>query len=149
MTEPVFKRYQESDRSDCLAILESNSPEYFTEVDRVEFERFLDRLPGEYLICCVGDRVVGCGGWAENDDGSCALTWGMIHGSLHQQGLGSRLLGERLRRAQQAGHSLFRIETTPDVAPFFERVGFRATEKEKDGFAPGFDRWVMFTQEPD
>ena len=139
-----IRPFQPTDAEACIAVIRSNMPAYFSESDVEDFRSFLTELPGEYFVVEHADAVVACGGWADNDDDTCALTWGAVEAGLHRRGIGNALMKHRLGRIAEASErSILRIETTPEVAPFFERHGFRAVEKKPDGFGDGFDQWIM------
>jgi len=139
-----IRSYNPTDFKACIAILKSNTPKYFSDSDEALYRSFLTSIPGEYFVVENGSNLVGCGGWAPNEDSSCALTWGLIQASQHRKGIGSQLLKFRLNRIASSQPSMsVRIETIPAVAPFFERFGFAATKKVKNGFGNGFDQWIM------
>jgi ribosomal protein S18 acetylase RimI-like enzyme len=145
MTEITFRPYAPADRDPCLVLFDGNVPRFFAAHERGDFARFLDALPGPYLVAVQGGRVVACGGYAMNgDSGDGALCWGMVAPELHGEGLGKRLLVERLRRlAADPAVRRIVLETSQHTAGFFERLGFVVTEVDPDGFAPGIDRYVM------
>ncbi|HEX8430709.1 MAG TPA: hypothetical protein VF625_05455, partial [Longimicrobium sp.] len=57
--------YTTADRDPCLAVFDSNVPDFFVPAERGEFAAFLDALPGPYLVVeSAAGTVVGCGGYA-------------------------------------------------------------------------------------
>ena len=143
MHDPILERYAPALKEACLEVFRSNTPRYFVPGEESEFAGFLDEPDGAYYVGRLADAVVACGGWAANDDGSCAMTWGMVHADRHGEQLGQWLLDQRIENAREAGYRRFRIETSPPVAGFFAKSGFRTIEQQKDGIAPGLDRVIM------
>ena len=109
-----FRRYAVSDKEACLALFDSNVPEFFDPAERADFGTFLDDPGGEYFIVQQDGAVIGCGGFA------------------------------RLQAIGEAGDfTEVELFTTQLVAPFFARLGFAIERVEKDGFAPGLDKVQM------
>jgi len=140
----TFEAYVSSDRANCLAIFDSNTPTFFLASERDEFASFLDFPRGHYLVVRKNDHIIGCGGIAPGHD-AVLLCWGMIHREFHRHGLGRALLEERLRVARQRYAHLqrVRIETSQHSAPFFERAGFFVETTAINGFGEGMDRVTM------
>lgn len=143
----IVRTWRSADRARCLALFDSNVPDYFATKERADFLAFLDDLRGPYLVIedSAGD-VVGCGGFQADDEDESAvvLCWGMVDRRRHRSGLGRRLLQARLDLI--AASDLFKtvtIETTPFSSGFFERAGFVCRQVVSDGFAPGYDRVDM------
>lgn len=145
--------YQPADCEACLAVFDSNLPDYFAPHERAGFAKFLDSLSnsgnGErstYFVMDHDGTIAGCGGYAIGDHpNSARLTWGMVRRELQRQGLGRFLLLYRLREMTRR-HStieMVALETTPRSAPFFESQGFRIVSTTPGGYAPGLDRVEM------
>ena len=142
----VMREYRRADRAGCLAVFDSNVPDDFRPSERASFEGFLDALPGPYLVLEDGTgRVVGCGGWALEPDGrTAALCWGMVERSRQGEGLGRRLLEERLRRARRdPAVECVTLRTSHRVRGFFARLGFVEMRGTPDGIAPGLHEVEM------
>ena len=140
------RAYAPEDREACLRVFSSNVPDFFRQEERSGFEGFLDALPGAYFVLLDGDgAVVGCGGYALREgSGTADLCWGMVHRERHGQGLGRTLTSLRLERALQDPRvTEVALETSQHTVGFYERLGFRATSVEPDGYAPGLDRVRM------
>lgn len=134
--------YRPADRDACLAIFDSDCPRFLHPEERPGFAAWLDSLQGTYLVIEEDGGVIGCGGYALEEDGvTLTLTWGLLHADHHGRRLGDLLLLERLARALDecdATHS--KLGTTELIEPFFERVGYRRVSKTPDGWGPGLDR---------
>jgi N-acetylglutamate synthase-like GNAT family acetyltransferase len=132
----IFRRYTAADRSTCIAILESNMPRFFSELDRVEYLAFLEAPGGTYSVLeQSGGNIIGCGGIATSAQGSVGiLTWGMIHSNYHRQGWGRQLAFWRLRQlSEYASIKKIILNTSQETAGFYEMLGFHTTE-----FLPNF-----------
>jgi hypothetical protein len=46
-----------TDRTACLGIFDSNAPDYVRPEERIQFEQFLDRLPGPYFVVIDDDQL--------------------------------------------------------------------------------------------
>ena len=140
----AFRPYIQSDKAACLALFDINVPDFFDASERSDFAAFLDRPDGEYFILEREDAVIGCGGFAHEERGQARFTWGMVDRTCHGRGLGRQLAEYRLQAIRDAGiFSEVELFTTPQVAPFFVKVGFASVRVEKDGFAPGMDKVQM------
>lgn len=141
-----FRQYQTSDRSACLAIFDSNTPEWFAPHEREHFELFLDNGPESYFVLINRDGIVeGAGGIEVEPERRMAwLTWGMVDPARHRQGLGRLQLEHRLdllRGIPEVDRVC--IDTSHKTAPFFARFGFVAQRIIPDGYADGLDRHEM------
>jgi GNAT superfamily N-acetyltransferase len=144
-SKPIARNYTPADKAACLAIFDGNTPPYFDPSERPLFESFLDDPRGPYLVLEQHDAIVGCGGFAREDDGTTiSFTWGMVDRSQHKSGLGRLLTEVRLQRISALDNvQSIQLNTTPQIAPFFEHMGFRRTRFEADGYAPGMDKVTM------
>ncbi|HYJ80835.1 MAG TPA: GNAT family N-acetyltransferase [Longimicrobiaceae bacterium] len=137
--------YTPADRSACLAVFDSNVPEFFVPPEREGLGAFLDALPGPYLV--VEDDagvMVGCGGYAINADATADLCWGMVVRELHGTGLGRLLLRARLDRIRaDPAVAAVALNTSQHTRGFYERLGFVTEQVLPDGYAPGLDRCDM------
>jgi len=133
-----IRNYRFEDSDACLAVFDSNVPEYFLSSERKAFSQFLkgpDFLPprlrehpgseARFYVVEDKDEIVGCGGWYL-DDTVAGLSWGMVDRSRHRQGLGRLLLEVRLKTIREDGRARsVRVRTTPSVQGFFEHFDFR------------------------
>ncbi len=133
--------YEANDLAACLAVFDSNVPEYFDAAERAEFEEFLTAGPLPYVVLQNDGAIVGCGGWElVADEKLASLTWGMVRRDLHRQGLGRFLLLYRLREVTKAGVAArVRIDTSQRTSTFYYKQGFKVVDIEADGYAPGLD----------
>lgn len=142
---PHIRPYSPQDREGCLAIFDSNCPEFMHPDERAEFEAWLEAPNGSYLVLEVEREIVGCGGFVvEAEDERLTLTWGLVHGDCHGRRWGDLLLLERLVRGQaEGGANHSQLGTAPRTEAFFARVGYRTIARVPDGWVPGLDRVDM------
>lgn len=142
---PHFRPYTPADYEACLAIFDSNVPRFFAPEERAEFTEFLENPMGSYFVLTdEEDTIVACGGYGEIR-GIGVLTWGMVRRDLHKQGLGQRLIRERIADLKRTLPHLREIHmnTSQYSVNFFEREGFRATRIKLHGFAPGLHEYHL------
>lgn len=140
----TVRPYDIADKQGCLQVFDSNVPGYFDISERDAFANFLDDPRGIYFTMEQDGDVVGCGGYAREDQGQARFTWGMVENNRHGDGLGRLLAEYRLAEiVKSGGYSEAELFTTPKVATFFTKFGFVETEFIKDGFAPGMDKVQM------
>ena len=138
--------YHSVDFDACMAIFDSNVPQFFAESERQAFEGFLLDLPGPYLVCKEQNLgIIGCGGYAFNQqDRSADLCWGMVHKDFHKKGFGQALLLERLERIKlNPDIKKIHLNTCQLTDSFFENAGFKTSKITHDGFADGLHRHDM------
>ncbi|WP_043091535.1 GNAT family N-acetyltransferase, partial [Xanthomonas sp. SHU 166] len=95
----TIRPYVMQDRAACLALFDSNVPQFFDHSERAGFDRFLQHDTGawHYLVIARAGAVVACGGHALRADGRVAsFGWGVVDRRLHRQGLGRALTEARL-----------------------------------------------------
>lgn len=130
----------------CMALFDSNVPDYFHDAERDEFAAFLAALPGPYLVLVSDDgEVVGCGGYARvAGTGRADLCWGMVSKSVHRRGLGRALTQARIDRVlEDPTVTEVVLNTSQHTVGFYERLGFETVAVTPDGYAPGLDRCDM------
>lgn len=140
------RSFEGSDTDACLAVFDSNVPDYFTREERELFTAFLLDLPGPYLVLEMDHGTIGaCGGYAFRDDGRVAdMCWGMVRRDLHGRQLGRALTESRIEAAErEATVREIALNTSQHTRGFYERLGFRVIEVIGDGYAPGLDRCEM------
>lgn len=140
------REYTAPDRSACLAVFDSNVPDFFVPSERADFAAFLDALPGPYLV--VVDQtglVMGCGGYAVEPGTTTAdLCWGMVSRERHRTGLGRLLFQARLERIRSDPAAKdVALNTIQHTRGFYERLGFYTERVLPNGFGPGMDRCDM------
>ncbi len=142
----TIRAYRPDDAGACLAVFDSNVPDYFAPAERRDFQHFLHAAARStaYLVIDSQDGVLACGGLSVTGNGVAGFCWGMVRRDHHRQGLGRQLAQARLERARQQPH-LQRIElcTSQHTRAFYERLGFQLTRSVADGHGPGLDALDM------
>ena len=134
-----------TDRAACLGIFDTNVPDYFLPAERMQFEQFLDRLPGPYFVVMDNDDLVACGGIAMGrGSGEADICWTLVHRDHHGHGVGDFLMTTCVIEILALEHiHTARLETSQHTRRFFERWGFKTVEVVPNGFGPGLDRVEM------
>jgi putative acetyltransferase len=87
------------------------------------------RQPGvTFLVARLGERVVGCGAFVDQDGAYAEVKRMYVHPGSRGLRIGWRLLEELERRARAAGLPLARLETgisQPEALGLYERAGYR------------------------
>ena len=138
--------YLPTDRDACLAVFDSNAPEFFLPRERAEYERFLDDPSGPYFVMDHDGLIAGCGGYyvIGGEPTRARMAWGMVLREWQRKGLGRLLLMYRLRQITKAGGVQFvGLDTSQRSAPFFQSQGFKVAGIAADGYGPGLDRVEM------
>jgi GNAT superfamily N-acetyltransferase len=150
-----FRPYTADDRAACLALFDGNTPLYFGVSERPLFEAFLGGEAQPYFVLEDGSGgVVACGGVALYPSAGAGallspadagLTWGMVARQRHRQGLGTRLVRERVAwlRQHHSDVQVLLLATSQHARRFYEGQGFAAVRITSDGFAPGLDEVQM------
>lgn len=139
-----LRAYQSTDVDACLAVFDSNFPEFFDSSEREEFAVFLRAPKCDYLVAEHDGVIVGCGGVAMEHAELASVTWLMVRRDLHKNGVGRLLMFSGIRRLAGLGDpTMLRLHTTPQIAGFFRKLGFHEVERVADGIAPGLDRVEM------
>ena len=131
------REYTNGDRAACLALFDSNVPDFFAASERTEYAKFLDDLPCPYLVLSsAGDGVIAAGGYYVTEEADVgALAWGVVTRAWQRRGVGAELLQLRLARLRASGVNTVRVRTSPRSQHFFERSGFRLVQVVPQGFA--------------
>jgi len=141
-----IREYRETDKQACIALFDSNVPRYFSAGEKQGFIDWLD-LPDRdaYYVVELDQRIVACGGiFHEAGKNNAGLAWGMVDGSMHKQGIGSRFTRFRLDLLQEKFPGYIHcIETSQHTEAFYQRMGFVTKHITPDGFAPGIDKYDM------
>lgn len=143
---PPMRPYAPEDREACLALFDSNVPDFFRPQEREEYVAWLDN-PGGPVVVLLDDvgGILAAGGVALEDDGETgSLCWGIVRRDLHGRGLGRTLLEARLGLlAADPACRRVRLSTIAGTVGFFEKLGFRTLRVDADGHGSGTDAYEM------
>ena len=139
--------YQSSDKERCLAIFNSNRPQYFMDEELPLFSTWLDEraLDGCYFVVKQEGKIVACGGYYHDPRYKKAgLSWGMVDAALHGKGIGKKLTTYRLQKMMENHpNSCYMLDTSQHTYQFYEKLGYRVVKITKDGFGLGMDKYYM------
>ncbi|WP_369939899.1 GNAT family N-acetyltransferase [Xanthomonas medicagonis] len=143
----TIRNYSPEHFGACLALFDGNVPAFFSAEERPDFMRFLTHHAAAWhyrVIECAGE-VIACGGYSISTDGTTAsLCWGMVHPTLHRQGLGTMLLLARLEALRlRPDIEQVVLDTSQHTQAFYARFGFVVKQVMPDGYSAGLDRWDM------
>lgn len=143
----TLEPYSSNHRAACLAIFESNLPEFVTAPERGPFGAFLDMGACTYFVVKTAEDVIAaCGGY-DAQPGEARLCWGLVERTRHRQGIGRFLLRSRLLRIhEQYGDTVVRMDTCQLTFAFFELFGFRVVDRIEHGYRAGLHRLEMELQ---
>ncbi|WP_425612985.1 GNAT family N-acetyltransferase [Xanthomonas rydalmerensis] len=143
----MIRPYAAQDQAACMALFDSNVPQFFDRSERAAFEHFLQHDTGawHYLVIVRAGTIVACGGHALSADGRVAsFGWGMVERRLHRQGLGRALTEARLDACRRStGVARIELDTSQHTQAFYARFGFSVDRVVANGYGPGLDRWDM------
>lgn len=142
-----LRPYTPDDQLACLAIFDSNTPDYFAVSERSEFAAFLDDDTSSpyFVVTEQPDAVIACGGFFRIPHAPVGiLSWGMVSRTRQQQGIGSFLLWQRLYRlSQDPSITAVKLQTSQHTARFFEKAGFTTEQITEHGFGAGLHQYTM------
>jgi predicted GNAT family N-acyltransferase len=154
--ELVIREFALADKEECTEAFKSNVPDYFTEDEISDFERFLDNYSVRfteintlrrtyYYTVLLQNKIIGCGGFGDKENNEViSLAWGLIHKHYHKKGLGEKLLLFRLEKLKNlSASSQVVIDTTQHTYTFFEKFGFVTTKITKNFYTKGMHRYDM------
>jgi len=129
-----LRPYLPSDRDACLAIFDSNAPQFPALGDRSEFERFLDQSGNRYFVMEHEGATIGCGGYqVAPEPGVASLVWGLVSRDQQRQGLGRFLLMYRLREIGKLnGIERVLADVPAATERFFASQGFKMAGSRGD-----------------
>ncbi|HEY0605178.1 MAG TPA: GNAT family N-acetyltransferase [Herpetosiphonaceae bacterium] len=140
-----LREYTSEDKAACLAIFDSNTPDYFAPHERSDYVGFLDQPEQYFVIETDAARIVACGGIfciPRTDIG--ILSWDMVARDQHRQGIGRALMFTRLQLlCQNPMIAVVKIQTSQHAAPFYETAGFITEEITEHAFAANLHRYDM------
>lgn len=137
-----IRDYRSSDKKSCLALFQSNVPEYFDIKDLEDFSSYLEsHNQGNLVLENEAGEVVACGGyWIKGDTGR--LSYGMVSREYHGQGIGAELVRARIAELSKKC-SRIEIDTSQVTAGFYARFGFETVEVKRGAHGEGLDSVIM------
>ena len=141
-----IRRFHQKDTPALVALLRSNTPQYFAPSEEKDFVDYLNNYSENYFVVEVGDKIIGSGGFNHGfDNGSITrISWDMVHPDQQGMGVGTALTRYRIDEIKKnPAVNQIVVRTTQFGFKFYESVGFQLESVEKDFWAQGFDLYQM------
>lgn len=141
-----WRDYQAEDKNGCLAVFQSNVPDYFAPNELSDVTRLLDERLCPYLVVEneEGQIIAGGGIWADPLEQSATLCWVMVARSYHGRGIGRLLVLRLLNLLRRFPFvRLVKLDTSQHTTVFYEKFGFAKCGLIENYYAPGLHRYDM------
>jgi len=139
-----FRPFLLSDREACLAIFDTNCPEFFAPNERKDYEQFLPGNPSAYEVCVRSHKIVGAYGFKISSERKRGcISWIMVDASDRGSGLGTRMIRRVLESISSKSATIIDIAASQKSAPFFARFGAVEINRTVEGWGPELDRIDM------
>ena len=139
-----------------MEIMKSNTPEFFATDEVPLFEEWLVAQEKGTLAYSVSEEeyyfvlednheILGCAGYLVlKDANEVFLSWGMVDRKLQKMGYGKKLLEYRFQSiSENFPERKISLATTQDIAPFFEKYGFKTITVKPKFYSESLDRYEM------
>lgn len=150
MNKPIeIREYKATDKSYLMNLLELNTPKYFANEERIDFEKYLENERELYCVLLYDEKIVGCGGINFDDNNTTGkISWDILHPEYQGKSLGTKLLKHRIEKLKSMDTILkIQVRTSQLAYRFYEKQGFELKEIKKDYWAKGFDLYSMVYKE--
>ncbi len=142
--EVAFKSYSSSDKERCLALFDSNCPEYFAPNERRDYENFLSSNPSGYEVCIGNKKIAGAFGlFKEENNNHCRLDSILLSPDAQGKGIGSIIMDRVVMQAKDFGVDRVFIATSHKADKFFKKKGAVKLSETKHGWGPDMHRIDM------
>ena len=141
--ELTFRPYSLRDKKICLALFDTNCPEYFAPNERRDYDNFLTSNPPGYELCIVNGDIVGAFGLIAEGTNQTRLDWILLNHNSQGSGIGSIIMNRVLERARNIGVEVILITTSHKVYIFFENFGAIKVSEIESGLGLGMHRIDM------
>lgn len=140
-----IRKYISRDKKGVIRLLEMNTPRYFAESEKVDFDKYLDEKVEDYFVVESNNKIIGAGGINYFlPDKIARISWDMIHPNHQNKGIGRELVQHRLSLLNQKNDiESIVVRTTQHVQLFYSKMNFNLTKVEKNYWAEGFDLYYM------
>jgi len=147
MNKPILniRRYLPEDKELVLQLLDLNTPKFFDEAEREDFNHYLEEEIEDYFLVEDANEVLGVGGINYFlEERIARISWDIIKPNAQGKGIGGLLTKHRIRYLNQNNKiDTIVVRTTQLVFKFYEKMGFKLVEIKKDFWADGFDLYQM------
>jgi GNAT superfamily N-acetyltransferase len=139
------RRYTPNDDEVCLELFRSNVPLHLAAIEEDDYRAFLDDPFGDYYVFEDERGPVACGGlYVDDAERWVGIIWTMVRGDLLGQGIGRQMfafLVDQIPESQR--HFPVYLDTSQKALAFWEKMGFKVYDEQRDGYAPGLHRYDM------
>lgn len=139
----MFRPYSLGDQEICLALFDTNCPEYFAPSERRDYENFLNSNPPGYELCVSNGNIVGAFGLIEENVNKSRLDWILLNQYSQGSGIGSIIMNRVLAQARDTRVAVILITTSHKVYNFFEKFGAIKVSEIENGLGLGLHRVDM------
>lgn len=151
-----IREYKKKDHVACMEIIRSNTPEFFGMDEVPLFKEWLyAQEKGDlaysvsekefYFVLEENGQVLGSAGYLLlKKTNEIFLSWGMVNRKFQKLGYGKELLEYRIKSiSQNFPEKKICLATTQDIAPFFEKYGFKVINIKPKFYSEFLDRYEM------
>ncbi|HRB72835.1 MAG TPA: GNAT family N-acetyltransferase [Flavobacterium sp.] len=144
-TEISIRNYKNTDKPAVIALLQLNTPQYFSPEEEADLIFYLDNEIEQYFVVEYDNKIIGSGGFNFSEDLTTGkISWDILHTEYQGKGIGGMLLKHRMEKLKALNHiQLITVRTSQLVYAFYEKNGFELKEIVKDYWAAGFDLYRM------
>lgn len=135
--------FRTADQKAVLSIFDKNCPEFFAPNERDHLIEFLAEYADGYRICIHDEKVVGAFGLYEKENKDSRLQWILLDPTTQGLGLGSQIMQDVLKQANEQNIKTIQIATSHVAYKFFEKHGAKIVSKIEDGWGPGMHQIHM------
>jgi N-acetylglutamate synthase-like GNAT family acetyltransferase len=135
-----------TDTPACVALMQSNSPEFFSADECADFESTLQNedMDGFYVLEEKGTVIACAGMWIQLEEDFASLYWVMVRRDLHGKGVGKIIVDYLLRDTRKHGDKIVvGLDTTENITGFYKKFGFYVCEEVNHGYDDGKTRYDM------
>lgn len=141
----MIRPYNATDQNELINIFRLNTPEYFDPKEVADYEAYLKGNAHLYFTVEHENKIAGgVGYYVKESDKSGRITWIFFHPAYAGLGLG--------RKAVEYCFAIFKsdptieklvVTTSQKAYKFFEKLGYKLVETEKDYWGQGLDLYLM------
>ncbi len=144
----VIREFAQADTPHVLELLNLNIPASFAETELKDFEHYLQFEREHYFVLCVNQTVVACGGInLKGTSDQAWLSWDIVHPDFQGKGIGKLLVSHRLNYLRdQFEIKTVWVRTSQLANRFYEKAGFKESNRIEDFWSTGFDLVEMQLQ---
>ena len=143
--EYPIRSYEETDRDEVLEVFKLNTPEFFDPNEAEDLRVYLDEFASAYFVMTDGGKIVGCGGYHFEKDGTTGrLSWDFFDPRYKGRGLGRAMITHCLKEIRKKPElKTIAVWTSQLAYRFYAKFGFEMKREEKDFWGPGLDLYLM------